>query len=144
MPPELREQQNNQLGKTFMPYTQSNYRWDCEIFSVYEIFSWIRMHPMGGADGQPGRFKTLDEITCFKCGDTGHFANKCPKGHLAFLSNNQNKKWTLGPMLYRIILHPRENTSSINHHCLITTWSYSVRIVAADGDYFIFILITII
>ena len=27
MPSELREQQNNQLGKTFMPYTQSNYRW---------------------------------------------------------------------------------------------------------------------
>ena len=26
MPPELREQQNNQLGKTFMPYAQSNYR----------------------------------------------------------------------------------------------------------------------
>ena len=26
MPTELREQQNNQLGKTFMPYTQSNYR----------------------------------------------------------------------------------------------------------------------
>ena len=46
------------------------------------------MHPMGGADGHPGRFKTLDEITCFKCGDIGHFANKFPKGHLAFLSNN--------------------------------------------------------
>lgn len=33
------------------------------------------------------KFKSLDEIVCFKCGEQGHFANKCPKGHLAFLSN---------------------------------------------------------
>ena len=93
MPSELREQQNNQLGKTFMPYTQSNYRYVSLIFlyQIADIYTFS-MHPSGGADGQPGRFKTLDEITCFKCGDTGHFANKCPKGHLAFLSNNHNKK----------------------------------------------------
>ncbi|GAB0091564.1 Cleavage and polyadenylation specificity factor subunit 4 [Sergentomyia squamirostris] len=30
--------------------------------------------------------KPLEEITCFKCGNKGHYANKCPKGHLAFLS----------------------------------------------------------
>ncbi|XP_026684958.1 cleavage and polyadenylation specificity factor subunit 4-like [Diaphorina citri] len=31
---------------------------------------------------------------CFKCGNKGHYANKCPKGHLAFLtlSNNTNIK----------------------------------------------------
>ena len=73
MPQELRDQQMSEPGKTFMPYTQSNYR----------------MHPM--SDVRPHRFKTLDEITCFKCGENGHFANKCPKGHLAFLSNNQSK-----------------------------------------------------
>ena len=31
--------------------------------------------------------KPLEEVTCFKCGCKGHYANKCPKGHLAFLSN---------------------------------------------------------
>ncbi|KAI8425897.1 hypothetical protein MSG28_004904 [Choristoneura fumiferana] len=35
--------------------------------------------------------KPLEEVTCFKCGTKGHYANKCPKGHLAFLSSqNQN------------------------------------------------------
>jgi cleavage and polyadenylation specificity factor subunit 4 len=30
--------------------------------------------------------RPLDQVTCFKCGEKGHYANKCPKGHLAFLS----------------------------------------------------------
>lgn len=30
--------------------------------------------------------KPLEEVTCFKCGTKGHYANRCPKGHLAFLS----------------------------------------------------------
>lgn len=32
--------------------------------------------------------RPLDQVTCFKCGDKGHYANKCPKGHLAFLSSS--------------------------------------------------------
>lgn len=32
--------------------------------------------------------QTLDYITCFKCGMKGHYANKCPKGDLAFLSSS--------------------------------------------------------
>lgn len=36
-----------------------------------------------------GHHKPLEEVTCFKCGTKGHYANKCPKGHLAFLSSMQ-------------------------------------------------------
>lgn len=35
--------------------------------------------------------KPLEEVTCFKCGTKGHYANKCPKGHLAFLSSQSNQ-----------------------------------------------------
>ncbi|VDO57114.1 unnamed protein product [Schistosoma margrebowiei] len=33
-----------------------------------------------------GPQKPLDEVTCFKCGEKGHYANRCNKGYLAFLS----------------------------------------------------------
>jgi cleavage and polyadenylation specificity factor subunit 4 len=57
---EQKVEQAGEPGKTFqplsqLPYTQSKYH----------------------------RFKTLDEITCFRCGETGHFANKCTKVSLA-------------------------------------------------------------
>lgn len=31
--------------------------------------------------------RPIESVTCFKCGEKGHYANKCPKGHLAFLSH---------------------------------------------------------
>jgi len=34
----------------------------------------------------PRERRPMDQITCYKCGEKGHYANKCPKGHLAFLS----------------------------------------------------------
>lgn len=45
-------------------------------------------HPEGGNENMAGRLppKPLEEVTCFKCGTKGHYANRCPKGHLAFLS----------------------------------------------------------
>lgn len=50
---------------------------------------------LGGPDGMnapPPRLppKPIEEITCYKCGCKGHYANKCPKGHLAFLSHASN------------------------------------------------------
>lgn len=49
---------------------------------------------MGGGNHPRMPPKPLEEVTCFKCGNKGHYANRCPKGHLAFLSqaksNSQN------------------------------------------------------
>lgn len=43
----------------------------------------------GGTPRPP--LKKLEDVTCYKCGSKGHYANKCPKGHLAFLSQKANQ-----------------------------------------------------
>jgi len=48
-------------------------------------------HPKGYGNPnglQPRYMRSLDEVVCYKCGENGHFANKCPKGAFAFLSSN--------------------------------------------------------
>ncbi|KAL3308681.1 Cleavage and polyadenylation specificity factor subunit 4 [Cichlidogyrus casuarinus] len=45
----------------------------------------------GGEEGSGGP-RPLDEVTCFKCGEKGHYANKCNKGYLAFLSKNNQQQ----------------------------------------------------
>ncbi|XP_016137799.1 cleavage and polyadenylation specificity factor subunit 4-like [Sinocyclocheilus grahami] len=42
----------------------------------------LHSNSMGGPRGP----RPLDQVTCYKCGEKGHYANKCSKGHLAFLS----------------------------------------------------------
>ncbi|VDQ01046.1 unnamed protein product [Trichobilharzia regenti] len=39
-----------------------------------------------GSGPRQGPHKPLYEVTCFKCGEKGHYANRCSKGYLAFLS----------------------------------------------------------
>ncbi|CEF63051.1 Putative cleavage and polyadenylation specificity factor subunit 4-like protein [Strongyloides ratti] len=36
--------------------------------------------------------RSLSEVTCFKCGEKGHYANRCGKGSLAFLSHSRNNE----------------------------------------------------
>ena len=89
MPPEQREEmlQNRppfqpfgmQHQQHFVPHQQNS-------DSGQNNAPGQQMQPMGGSGPRPHR--PLDQVTCFKCGDKGHYANKCPKGMFAFLSAN--------------------------------------------------------
>uniref|UniRef100_T1JBL3 Cleavage and polyadenylation specificity factor subunit 4 n=1 Tax=Strigamia maritima TaxID=126957 RepID=T1JBL3_STRMM len=68
MPPELREQQHAKQLEA-----QQNYQAQLSAFQEQNQMQ--------------KQYRPLDQVTCFKCGEKGHYANKCPKGHLAFLSS---------------------------------------------------------
>uniref|UniRef100_A0A8C4QTB0 Cleavage and polyadenylation specificity factor subunit 4 n=1 Tax=Eptatretus burgeri TaxID=7764 RepID=A0A8C4QTB0_EPTBU len=51
--------------------------------NVFQNFPPISMGTSGMRNTRP-----LEQVTCFKCGDRGHYANKCPRSHLSFLSHN--------------------------------------------------------
>ncbi|KAL1431243.1 hypothetical protein MTO96_014619 [Rhipicephalus appendiculatus] len=73
MPDDTREEQ--QFRVQFVNHLSGAYRRD---------------HDDGGgpSTGRGKRnLRPLDQVTCYKCGEKGHYANKCPKGHLAFLSS---------------------------------------------------------
>lgn len=69
MPPELREEQ--QISRMH------------NLQSIQAQVNVVQNHENIGQK----QFRPLDQVTCFKCGEKGHYANKCPKGHLAFLSS---------------------------------------------------------
>ncbi|KAH8041347.1 hypothetical protein HPB51_014628 [Rhipicephalus microplus] len=73
VPGDTREEQ--QFHVQLISHLKGAHRWD---------------HGYGGGTitGRGKRtFRPLDQVTCYKCGEKGHYANKCPKGHLAFLSS---------------------------------------------------------
>lgn len=62
------------------PYPQPGYGHHVHVHLPYK--------PPSGQDNYIDPRRPLDQVTCFKCGEKGHYANKCPKGHLAFLASS--------------------------------------------------------
>ncbi|XP_002734616.1 cleavage and polyadenylation specificity factor subunit 4-like [Saccoglossus kowalevskii] len=62
----------------------------CPKFPVTATEQHIQVMGMSDLTERPqipkGPPRPLESVTCFKCGEKGHYANRCPKGHLAFLS----------------------------------------------------------
>jgi len=82
MPPEMRAAHQEAAQQGYMMGPGGQYRAN----SMPQVYK----HYIDGGTGTgppQRRFKNLEDIVCFKCGENGHFANRCPKGALSFLSN---------------------------------------------------------
>ncbi|PAA49701.1 hypothetical protein BOX15_Mlig010436g1, partial [Macrostomum lignano] len=66
----------------------------------------------GGSEaGGGGGPRPLSEVTCFKCGEKGHYANACHKGHLAFLSKADQEELKQQQEQHHQVEQPQEETA---------------------------------
>jgi len=107
VPPEIRQQhihnkpdQSNNV-QFLAPPPPRNFQSRTHIRQSQGLQKPGQQSPQQQQDQQQDRtgklLRPLDQVTCFKCGEKGHYANKCPKGHLAFLSsalqNLEQQSW---------------------------------------------------
>ncbi|KAL0270976.1 UNVERIFIED_CONTAM: hypothetical protein PYX00_008231 [Menopon gallinae] len=91
MTPEQRAEQARIENEPFF----KKFTMQTKIGKMYMSQIIAQTRNVDGANGDKkggifrGPHKPLDEVTCYKCGLKGHYANRCPKGHLAFLSKAQ-------------------------------------------------------
>ncbi|CAH8667764.1 unnamed protein product [Schistosoma bovis] len=82
---EQQRMQNISTGGAALPQQGVNpgSRFVSERLKFGGLMGTSQAAPTGPRQGPQ---KPLDEVTCFKCGEKGHYANRCNKGYLAFLS----------------------------------------------------------
>ena len=107
---------------------------------IYRTPDMMGSQPPSGGSRDRSNLRPLDEVTCYRvmlhigislilshyiliriisqCGLRGHYANKCTKGHLAFLSNNQPANWRNFHQPCLSLCHP---TSNLSLFCFVSS-----------------------